>query len=60
VHEEENAKVITKHFEGILGNSESDSIILDFPRLAVPTMDLSLLDGCFSEEEIGNNKIITI
>jgi hypothetical protein len=52
IHEEAKWEATNTYFEEILGISASDSINLDFPRLSVPTSDLSSLVCCFSEEEV--------
>jgi len=52
VREEEKAEAFFKHFDDILGSRCSREANLDFTFLGLPVIDTSLLDVCFSEEEV--------
>jgi len=52
VREEEKAEAFFKHFDDILGSQCSREANLDFTFLGLPVIDTSLLDVCFSEEEV--------
>ena len=51
VREEEKAEAFFKHFDDLLG-TECTRTALDFNFLGLPTIDTSLLDVCFTEEEV--------
>jgi hypothetical protein len=52
VEEQLKAHAVFQHFDVILGTPEDWLFSLDFSRLGIPTVDLSSLDPCFSEEEV--------
>ena len=52
VREEEKAEAFFKHFDDLLGTECTRTAQLDFNFLGLPTIDTSLLDVCFTEEEV--------
>ena len=52
VREEEKAEAFFRHFDSILGTRCNNEASLDFASLGLPTVDTSMLDICFSEEEV--------
>jgi hypothetical protein len=52
VHELDKAQIVFDYFDAILGSSVEKSCALDFGMLNMPSVDLSGLDVCFSEDEI--------
>jgi hypothetical protein len=52
IEEHLKAATVFDHFDGILGTSKERVCSLDFGRLGLPSLDLSSLDSCFSEQEV--------
>jgi hypothetical protein len=52
VDEAGKAQLLFEHFDSILGTYQDRPVCIDFTILNLPTLQLSTLDRCFSEEEI--------
>jgi hypothetical protein len=52
VDEDRKSQLVFDHFNAILGDFEECAHGLDFGRLGLPTGEFSLIDSCFSENEV--------